>query len=99
MTKARAKTQRLFIDQQRVFMLLGELELLPGDEVKLEDGVIGCYVGWLAGGHCFRVPEVPDFWWPKADAKGILVRSPNRERKAAQVEDVGEVDPLRDRRR
>lgn len=78
---------------------IGELDLLPGDEVALEDGVMAVYTGWLANGHAFRQVGEVGFVWHRAEERGRILRSPNRERKAAQVTDEGEVDPLRDGRR
>lgn len=77
---------------------IGKLDLLPGDEVEFEDGVKAVYTGWLAGGHAFRQPGPVEFTWHDADELGRVLRSPNRERKAAQVVDEGEVDPIRDRK-
>lgn len=77
------------------FAELADLDILPGDEVVLEDGTALAAVGYLQGGLCFRpLPynAADGFVWPPATARMKVTRSPNRER---QVNPTPEVDPLR----
>jgi hypothetical protein len=101
MTAASRKRKRSAADRRQATDLrpIGDLELLPGDEVEFENLVLAVYVGWLAAGHAFRQSGADGFVWHAAGEAARVLRSPNRERRAAQVEDGGEVDPLRDARK
>ena len=96
--KPRAKKKAATVVGEVDFRPMGELDLLPGDEVELSacspGDVVLIYIGIIARDRAFKAPgpAIEGYTWPPLDTPARVLRSPNRERKN---DDGVEVDPLR----